>query len=152
MGERRLVAIGPRNKRRLRVGAVAAAGVVAVVAAVLTIHHSSGGSGSAASSQTFKRRYASLNPRATHLYYGMTPQQVQHFAGRAHRIRGACWFYTPVRTDTGLKVGALNVGVPGTLSNTSDQIKLCFYSGVLSFEYSHDLVPNQGRKWIPAEF
>jgi hypothetical protein len=82
----------------------------------------------------------------------MAPQQVQHVAGRAQRVRGGCWFYTPIRKDAGTKVGALNVGVPGTPSMTSDQIKLCFYSGVLSFEYSHDLVPSQGRRWIPAEF
>ena len=82
----------------------------------------------------------------------MTPHDVQHFAGRAQRIRGACWFYTPIHTDAGMKVGALTVGVPGTPSMTSDQIKLCFYAGVLSFEYSHDLVPGSGRKWVAAEF
>lgn len=82
----------------------------------------------------------------------MTPHQVQHFAGRAQRIGGACWFYTPIRTDAGMKVGALTVGVPGTPSMTSNQIKLCFFSGVLSFEYTHVLVPGQGWKWVAAEF
>ncbi|HST14128.1 MAG TPA: hypothetical protein VLJ44_04645 [Gaiellaceae bacterium] len=45
----------------------------------------------------------------------------------------------------------MNVGIPGTPSMTSNQIKLCFYSGVLSFEYSHDLT-RDGWRWIPAEF
>lgn len=82
----------------------------------------------------------------------MTPHQVQRFAGRARRVRGGCWYYTPTHTGPGTKVGALNVGVPGTPSMTADQIKLCFYAGVLSFEYTHVLVPGEGRKWVAAEF
>ena len=149
---KRVLALGPRTRRRLRVGGVAAAGIVAAVGAFLIIHHSSKGSGSDTPRHATSHGYASLNARATHLYYGMTPHQVQHFAGRAHRIRAGCWFYTPIHTNAGTKVGALNVGVPGTPSMTSDQIKLCFYAGVLSFEYTHVLVPNQGREWVPAEF
>ena len=149
----RVVAIGPRKRRRLRAGGIAvAAGVVVAVAALLIIRDSSSGSGSTISSQTTRHGYHPLAYRATHLYYGMTPQQVQHFAGRARKTRGGCWFYSPVRAGAGTNVGALNVGVPGTPSMTSDEIKLCFYSGVLSFEYTHVLVPGKGREWVPAEF
>jgi hypothetical protein len=35
---------------------------------------------------------------------------------------------------------------------TADQIKLCFYSGVLSFEYSHLFTPQRGWGWSSAAF
>lgn len=144
--------MGPRNRRRLGIGGIAAAVVIAAVAVVMIIHHSSGGSGSAVTGQSAQRRSNTASLRATHLFFGMTPQQVQHFAGRAQKMRGNCWYYTPVRTQAGTRVGALNVGVPGTPSMTSNQIKLCFFSGVLSFEYTHMLTPNKGWQWNEALF
>ncbi|MGH9423990.1 MAG: hypothetical protein ACRD3J_28700, partial [Thermoanaerobaculia bacterium] len=91
--------------------------------------------------------------RATHLVYGMTPTQVQHFAGHARLVRGGCWYYKPMLAKDGAtRVGSLTVGFPGTPSMTSNQIKLCFYSGVLSFQYTHVVVPGKGFEWIPSNF
>ena len=142
--------LGPRNRRRLRTGgsAVAVAGA-AVLALVALAHRSSGGSGSVVAAQTHRQRpTASSSSRATHLVYGMTPRQVQHFAGRPRKVRGGCWYYKP----TGGKVGLLTTGLPGTPSMTADQIKLCFYSGVLSFEYAHLFTPEKGWSWSSAAF
>jgi hypothetical protein len=59
-------------------------------------------------------------------------------AGPAQLIRGTCWYYKPMlMKDGATRVGSLTVGFPGTPSMTSDRIKLCFYSGVLSFQYTH---------------
>jgi hypothetical protein len=131
----------------LRNGAIAVGVVVAAVLAVLAIiRHSSGGSAPVVTGH--QRRSAPSSSRATHLVYGMTPRQVQHFAGRPEKVRGDCWYYKPVHG----KVGLLTTGFPGTPSMTADQIKLCFYSGVLAFQYSHLFAPETGWIWSSAAF
>ncbi|HST14980.1 MAG TPA: hypothetical protein VLJ44_09055 [Gaiellaceae bacterium] len=144
------VAMGPRNQRRVRNAALAAVVVIALLGlGFFLTHHSSSGSGAASKAA---RQGASIS-RATHLVYGMTPQQVQHFAGRAQSVRGGCWYYMPMLAKDGAtRVGALTVGFPGTPSMSSNQIKLCFYSGVLSFEYTHVIVPGKGREWVQTKF
>jgi hypothetical protein len=139
--------VGPRNRQRLRTGGIAVAVVAAGAFAVLAIsHRSSGGSGPVVTGD--QRRSTPSSSRATHLVYGMTPREVQHFAGRPQKVRGGCWYYEPVHG----KVGLLTTGFPGTPSMTADQIKLCFYSGVLSFEYSHLFTPQRGWGWSSAAF
>jgi hypothetical protein len=143
--------MGPRNRRRLRNGAVAAGAVVIAVLAVVVLmtRHSSNDSGSAVTAQA-KQQHTPTNgsSRELHLVFGMTPRQVRHIAGNPRTTRGACWYYKPVHGT----VGSLTTGVPGTPSMTANQIKLCFFSGVLSFEFTHLLTPDKGWQWIDALF
>jgi hypothetical protein len=132
----------------LRNGGIAAALVVAVVVTALLIRRSSDDSGSAKTAEAQEQRSTTSARRQLRLVFGMTPRQVRHIAGSPRSIRAGCWYYKPVHGS----VGALSTGVPGTPSMTADQIKLCFYSGVLSFEYTHLLTPDKGWQWIEALF
>ena len=85
--------------------------------------------------------------------------------GYASRLRddsstGAAFRWSPAEGPRGLlvlqagpgKVGLLTTGFPGTPSMTADQIKLCFYSGVLTFQSSHLFTPETGWIWSSAAF
>jgi hypothetical protein len=77
----------------------------------------------------------------------MTHRQVRKIAGTPKSIRGACWYYKPVKG----KVGRLSLGAPGSIAvRTADAVKLCFFSGALSSEFVQRPIPGKGLQWIPV--
>lgn len=115
------IAIRPRNKRRLTSGAIAL-GVIAVVATgvalVLRPPPHSGTASSAGSTHAAAPKLVTQQ-----LVYGMTKAEVLRRVGRPAKTVGACWQYNE------------NVKIRGG-ENTLNAERVCFLSGVYSYEYS----------------
>jgi len=134
--DRRRVAIGPRNRRRLAAGAITVAILGAIVAAVLVTRSSSAPS-SASSARSTTIAPSSLGKAGTYPTFGMTRNQVRQITGRPTRSQGGCWVFRPkAGTENGLptrSVGAMSLGDPGSIAARSDGlVKLCFYDGTFS--------------------
>lgn len=115
------VAIGPRSKRRLAIGAIVVAATVLITAAGLLLLRPLNAPGPVSSA-------GSVHPATPRLVtdevvYGMSKPEVRRRVGEPTKTVGACWQYNENKLIRGGQ-------------NMLNAQRLCFLGGVYSYDYS----------------
>lgn len=129
--------MGPRNRRRLAIGAGIAGLIVAVVLAVVLTRPTSR-SGHALSGLPIQcvsnGGTGGCTVTLKGVTFGMTPQQVQSALGEPATKHGRCWQYPqPVARD---------LAVLGVVKSVQD---VCFFAGRFSDRSQRDYVRRHGK-------
>jgi hypothetical protein len=82
--------MGPRNKRRLTIAAMALAVIAAIIVAVVVLNGSSTPAATIAYRGPTDARY---DANSRKLVFGMTKQQVRRAVGPPEKVVGRCWQY-----------------------------------------------------------